>query len=1012
MLRRYLFWLLCLFLGACAAGGVSSNGSGGSDGGGGGASSSEGSLETGAPVEIPITIAKDINGVDPVSVTFEPATDGTNAGTLSGSLVYTPPCSDDQESTVLEIVGNTERDRTDSADCGFSFVIPQTFLSLEIAMVACGADCTEVSYPVIAVITPTSQTGVYDVQVRITNIDSDTISGDFTGGDIEPLKMAASSTGNLSFNGLDSLGANFLGLTTVQGGGVDLFQSTDEPFVQMFYGSNGTLVGLGESGKIYQANTTAVTLPEGSGATLPSNRFLSLNPSGTVASFNASNFDLSTMALDSGTVTASDIPDDTSTSLQCDWQSDTSHFCIGRQTNGNYAGFSLTEGTPLTRNVAFQLPTYAGNPVANRANGTGIVFECLNTVGNQIDLCVGVNNSDNFDFMSGAYNFKGPAYNSSSGLVIFEIDALSNDPAERASAVYNDLKDNRIGVINPQTFTAALLPLGIAPVPDPGNENYLYYLAYDSTQKLQVNVMNLRNVTLSANALDRVSYLAPVTGITATAGSTDILLQWNRAAGATSYRVYRGTSSGVTKASPLVATTTDAILYRDTGLNIGTTYYYAVESVGSGTFVSDLSTEVSATPVISPSIKLGNSLSCALRSNGTAKCWGTNASGELSQGNGTVNTPAYSSKALTMKDQNGATVTNIVEMTTKALRLSNGNVMSWGYGDVSYGSLGNGTNNSNFPYPVSVIDNDTGNTLTGATQLTSGGNHSCALVSGGVKCWGYNYDGETGIGSFSQGWPLRTVLTATDVVGLGNGSNVTAIAAGDYHTCALLSDGTVKCWGWDVLGGLGIGRAVAGVDYETRITYRENSPKTVVTSLGANATYDNGTGDDTVLNNMVSIWAGGYSTCAKKNDGAVYCWGRNDYGLLNDGTGTIQSMPVVTNGLSNATSGSLNEFFHCAVLPSGLKCVGHNGSGELGIGSTDAATPLYSLQSPLVASNAVSVSIGFFDSYLACAILDTDRVQCWGKNNVGQLGDNSTTNRTSPVYVIDDATNANLDVTP
>ncbi|MDO8519357.1 MAG: hypothetical protein Q7T11_04265, partial [Deltaproteobacteria bacterium] len=165
-----------------------------------------------------------------------------------------------------------------------------------------------------------------------------------------------------------------------------------------------------------------------------------------------------------------------------------------------------------------------------------------------------------------------------------------------------------------------------------------------------------------------------------------------------------------------------------------------------------------------------------------------------------------------------------------------------------------------------------------------------------------------------------------------------------------------------------------------------------------------------VFNNIVSIWAGGYSTCAKKNDGAVYCWGRNDRYQLNDGTTTHHSLPVATSGLSNATSGSLNEMFQCAVLSSGLKCLGYNGAGNLGIGST--VTPQSSLQSPSIASNAVSVGVSSGQNYFACALLDTDRVQCWGENEKGQLGDNSTTTRTSPVYVIDDATGANLDVTP
>ena len=184
----------------------------------------------------------------------------------------------------------------------------------------------------------------------------------------------------------------------------------------------------------------------------------------------------------------------------------------------------------------------------------------------------------------------------------------------------------------------------------------------------------------------------------------------------------------------------------------------------------------------------------------------------------------------------------------------------------------------------------------GVKQISTGRYHTCAvLTSGAAKCWGYNGWGQLGDGTRTDRW------APVQVSGLGSG--VSMIAAGDHHTCAVLASGAAKCWGNNTFWQLGDG------------TQTHRWAPVQVSGLGGGVS---------------TVAAGGSQTCAVLASGAAKCWGYNWYGQLGDGTQTERGAPVQVSGLGGGVSTIAAGGSHtCAVLVSGAaKCWGYNGSGE------------------------------------------------------------------------------------
>jgi alpha-tubulin suppressor-like RCC1 family protein len=296
---------------------------------------------------------------------------------------------------------------------------------------------------------------------------------------------------------------------------------------------------------------------------------------------------------------------------------------------------------------------------------------------------------------------------------------------------------------------------------------------------------------------------------------------------------------------------------------------------------------------------------------------------------------------------------------TACVLTSAGGVKCWGYN--GEGELGDGTRQDRTS-PVDVTG-----LSSGVQDVQAVWDHTCALLdSGGVRCWGHNGDGELGDGSKKQ--------STTPVKPNGLGSGVTQISLGFDSGCALLSSSEVKCWGYNGNGQLGDG--------------------TRSTRLSPVFVQDGNPNNPNHLTGALAIAAGWDHTCALMNTRKVKCWGDNHSGELGDGTGKDRLEPVDVSGLSGVDAITAGYNQTCALLGTGsVKCWGGNGKGQLGDGtSKNRATPVtvHNL------SGVASVSAGYNHT---CAVTLAGAAKCWGANASGELGDGSTTTRFQPTGV-------------
>jgi alpha-tubulin suppressor-like RCC1 family protein len=392
--------------------------------------------------------------------------------------------------------------------------------------------------------------------------------------------------------------------------------------------------------------------------------------------------------------------------------------------------------------------------------------------------------------------------------------------------------------------------------------------------------------------------------------------------------------------------------------------------------------------------------SCALTDAGGVKCWGDNWEGKL--GNGSVINSTFPVDVVGLNA--GVVDISGTHKHTCALT-STGRVQCWGRN--WHGELGDGTTEYRVT-PVTPVGLESG-----VAAIAAGGFHTCALMEdGSVRCWGANWHGQVGDGTDTERHvPVEVVELEVKAI---------AIATGKYHTCAVLETGGVRCWGYNKFGNLGNGpdedkwvpTNVDGLNAGVAdIALGENHSCALlveqrVMCWGNNEHGQVGVGNTEIqyipifvpgmASNAGAIFTGQRFSCAFAITGGVYCWGENWAGQLGDGTQEDRLTPVAVNGLdASAVSLSPGDSHACAALDTGaVKCWGSNGYGQLGDGLTalrTSPTDVYGLN-----GGFASVVSGGNHS---CGLTSSGGVYCWGNNRFGQLGDNSLTSRTSPVPV-------------
>jgi alpha-tubulin suppressor-like RCC1 family protein len=430
-------------------------------------------------------------------------------------------------------------------------------------------------------------------------------------------------------------------------------------------------------------------------------------------------------------------------------------------------------------------------------------------------------------------------------------------------------------------------------------------------------------------------------------------------------------------------------------------------------------------------ITSGGNHACALLENGGVRCWGSNLKGQLGQPQ-TVQVSVQPTApfladiaAISAGDEH-----------TCAVSVS-GDVYCWGANE--YGQSGRELQGgAELPIETPV--------LLGASSVSSGESHTCALLEdGAVQCWGKNDFGQLGDGTQTTRMAavrIRSFCPPTAGVGFedepvrtcpsGAPLTVKQVAAGWGFNCALLSSGSVRCWGANSNGGLGDGTTV---------------PRSLP-------------GGD-VLQDVKAVTAGASHVCALMNSGGLRCWGANYRGTLGDGTTIDKLVPPDIDGLGNVQAVSAHFHHTCALAAGQVRCWGSNEHGQLGDGSamnpesfrTSPTPPLegvadataietgesscaltasgpicwgqpwnFPTPTPIAASGSVrSLALGYGGCFVLssnlvecrsrmiadtlsnvkdltiasprCALLTTGDLHCWGDNTLGSLGDSTRNSR-------------------
>ena len=408
--------------------------------------------------------------------------------------------------------------------------------------------------------------------------------------------------------------------------------------------------------------------------------------------------------------------------------------------------------------------------------------------------------------------------------------------------------------------------------------------------------------------------------------------------------------------------------------------------------------ETNPDPAVMQPIQLSIKYShaCALlRSSGEIKCWGRGDKGQLGQGDidnknlgDAENEMGDNLAAINLGDGRTAKAVSAGWEHTCAI-LDNDEVKCWGFGNG--GRLGQGNEDliGDEEDEIKNLDSiDLGDGRT-AKAVSAGYRHTCAILDNDeVKCWGSGAYGRLGQGSTDnigdEENEMGDNLAATN---LGDGHTAKAVSAGYRHTCVILDNDEVKCWGSGAYGRLGQGSTDNIGDEENEV---RDMP-----------TVDLGTG-----RTAKAISAGWEHTCTILDNDTVKCWGNGVYGRLGYDSNTSkggnsgemgENLPIVNLGTGRTAKAISAGWEHtCTILDDDTtKCWGRGDSGELGQGNMEVLGngegEMANLKAVNLGEDHTVMAIASGEKY-NCALLGSAEVKCWGLGSMGQLGNGKTDN--------------------
>jgi alpha-tubulin suppressor-like RCC1 family protein len=427
-------------------------------------------------------------------------------------------------------------------------------------------------------------------------------------------------------------------------------------------------------------------------------------------------------------------------------------------------------------------------------------------------------------------------------------------------------------------------------------------------------------------------------------------------------QIGNGTTGGTVTSPVKVSTITDAVGvaasgYNGVALSADGTLRSWGDNVNGG--LGNGTGQVTQIPIELPNftgaaaVAAGQDFSMALKSTGTVWGWGSDANAQL--GNG-----AASGTPVVTPVQAG-TISTATAIATGVMHgvalLSNGTLVAWG-GNGS-GQIGDGTSGNTrvSPVAVGVVSNIVG--------IASGSLHSFAIRNDAtydhaLYGWGYNNQGQVGNGA------TGTLVTSPTLI--SGMTTVVSVAAGDRHTIAAKSDGSVWVWGYNDFGQLGQGT----------IGFTSMASPTPVTGFS----------------DAVAVGSGLFHCLVLRADETVWAWGKGDLGELGNGGTSTSGTPAPVTGLAGVTAVT-GGYDHSYALKSDgtIWAWGSNGSGQLG----NPVATLSSVPVPVQQlSGVTSIRSG---NYHGVARLGNGTVWCWGFNSSSQLGVGYVSQSTVPVVI-------------